>query len=175
LPPGSTFRVYAWTRERLVIQYDEQEQYGGNDKHNSITGTLIMWVPRIKVAKRPYPIVSLPEHMSLSTPITNPVAKFNLESPQRVRFLVVLDFEATCDFAPQPIVDSNTSEIIEFPWVVLDTQTLEIVYQRQVYVRPDNIDGITKYCTGLTGITKEMCQTDSCLTLAQAVEHVWVT
>ena len=70
---------------------------------------------------------------------------------------MIIDFEATCDFSPQPLVTVENSEIIEFPWVVLDTVTLEIVYERQIYVRPDYMDGITNYCTRLTGIKKEDC------------------
>ena len=52
----------------------------------------------------------------------------------------------------------ENSEIIEFPWVVLDTITLEIVYEQRIYVKPDFLDGITNYCTRLTGISKSDCE-----------------
>jgi inhibitor of KinA sporulation pathway (predicted exonuclease) len=72
------------------------------------------------------------------------------------RYLIMLDLEATCDYAPNPIVDVSTAEVTEFPWVVLDTQTGSIVYERQMFVRPDNLEAVTYYCTKLTGISQEM-------------------
>ena len=76
----------------------------------------------------------------------------------RPRFLIIIDFEATCDFSPNPVVTMDNSEIIEFPWVVLDTVTLDIVHEQRIYVKPDFLEGITNYCTRLTGITKEDCE-----------------
>jgi len=72
------------------------------------------------------------------------------------RYLVAVDLEATCDYCPNPKVTAQTAEIIEFPWVVIDTRSLKIIDEHQIYVRPDNLDGITKYATKLTGISKEM-------------------
>jgi len=69
---------------------------------------------------------------------------------------VAMDLEATCDYCPNPKVTSRTAEIIEFPWIVIDTVTLEIINERQIYVRPDDIEGVTSYATKLTGISKEM-------------------
>jgi len=55
-----------------------------------------------------------------------------------------MDFEATCDFELQPIVDMRkNSEIIEFPWVVLDMETLKIVHEERYYVQPDFMEGLT--------------------------------
>ncbi len=63
---------------------------------------------------------------------------------QPFRYLVVMDFEATCDFELQPIVDMRkNSEIIEFPWVVLDMETLKIVHEERYYVQPDFMEGLT--------------------------------
>jgi inhibitor of KinA sporulation pathway (predicted exonuclease) len=68
----------------------------------------------------------------------------------------VIDLEATCDYDPHPIVDpALNAEIIEFPWVVLDTESLEVIHEERYYVRPDRLEGVTPYCTGLTGISKE--------------------
>eukprot|EP01126_Amoeba_proteus_P032445 TRINITY_DN3164_c0_g1_i12.p1 TRINITY_DN3164_c0_g1~~TRINITY_DN3164_c0_g1_i12.p1 ORF type:complete len:227 (-),score=40.73 TRINITY_DN3164_c0_g1_i12:1038-1718(-) len=71
------------------------------------------------------------------------------------RYLIVVDLEATCDYAPIPQVDINTAEIIEFPWVTIDTQHLEIVDIQQHYVKPFNMAGLTQYTTKLTGINHD--------------------
>ena len=71
------------------------------------------------------------------------------------RYLVFLDFEATCDYGPEPRVLKDTSEIIEFPWTVVDLETQEIIYEKQLYVRPDDLESLTIYCTKLTGITQD--------------------
>jgi len=86
----------------------------------------------------------------------------------RARFLIIMDFEATCDFGPQPRITPETSEIIEFPWVVLDTTTMEIVHEEQIYVQPQDMQGITEYCQKLTGISPAQCQQG--VSLAQAME-----
>ncbi|CAG8457604.1 10321_t:CDS:2 [Paraglomus occultum] len=69
--------------------------------------------------------------------------------------LIVIDFEATCDENPNPQalqVTKETAEIIEFAWVVVDTSTLEVVYQHSQYVKPENTT-LTPFCTQLTNIT----------------------
>lgn len=86
----------------------------------------------------------------------------------RFRYLVVIDFEATCDYcalefaslhnaltalAPTPVVDTASAEIIEFPICVLDAHFNCVIDRRQLFVRPDKMEGITYYCTKLTGIT----------------------
>jgi inhibitor of KinA sporulation pathway (predicted exonuclease) len=59
------------------------------------------------------------------------------------RYLVVVDFEATCDYGPKPEVDVRTAEIIEVPWLVFDTHTGEVIHERQIYVCPDKLDAVT--------------------------------
>lgn len=81
----------------------------------------------------------------------------------------MLDLEATCDYAPQPTVDVTTSEVTEFPWVVLDTRTGSIVHETQMYVRPENLDGVTYYCTKLTGISQDMVREG--VSLKTAMQH----
>merc|ERR1719487_110582 len=59
--------------------------------------------------------------------------------------IICIDFEATCDDVREGSpsrVARDAMEIIEFPFVVL-------------YVRPDHLDGVTEFCTELTGITRE--------------------
>ncbi|KAJ1567893.1 hypothetical protein HK096_008275 [Nowakowskiella sp. JEL0078] len=65
-----------------------------------------------------------------------------------VKYILVLDFEATCDnnksFGPQ--------EIIEFPIVVIDLKSNAIIAEFHEYVRPITNPGLTEFCTQLTGI-----------------------
>lgn len=75
--------------------------------------------------------------------------------------MIIVDFESTCDYSPFPVVDCRTAEIIEFPWITLDTETCKVIYENRLYVNPDNKDGITKFCTKLTNITKEMASKGS--------------
>ena len=69
-------------------------------------------------------------------------------------YLVVLDFEWTCD-------DTGTlaggSEIIEFPSVLLRLKPggiTEFVSELQLYVRPERNPTLTRFCKDLTGITQ---------------------
>lgn len=145
VPPGSSFQVY-------VPAVDQELRL------------------HAKMANRSSPVLAMPPfvHRELVFSSLESSSRVQSRAPVvRPRFLVIMDFEATCDFAPEPIITSSNSEIIEFPWVVLDTLTLEIVHEERVYVRPDKMEGITRYCQGLTGITKETCEGGS--TLSQAV------
>ncbi|CUG78710.1 RNA 2'-phosphotransferase (Tpt1/KptA), putative [Bodo saltans] len=65
---------------------------------------------------------------------------------------IVLDFEATCQ---EHKSNNFIQEIIEFPMVVVDPDTLKIVAEFQRYVRPVAGDKtLTDFCTQLTGITQ---------------------
>lgn len=72
-------------------------------------------------------------------------------TPQAHLYLLVLDFEASCDenrgFGPQ--------EIIEFPTVVINTCTLQKEAEFHSYVRPVRNPKLTPFCTSLTGITQD--------------------
>ena len=69
-----------------------------------------------------------------------------------------------CRVAAQVACDRQ--EIIEFPYVVVDLHTSEIVHQEQNYIKPE-YSQITEFCTTLTGIDKATVK-DGC-TLAHAV------
>lgn len=88
---------------------------------------------------------------------------------------MVLDLEATCDYSkqtkgvnnsiltrdilgPDPLVTVRSAEVIEFPWLVIDTSTRQIIDNQQIFVKPDFMEGITYYCTKLTGISAETVQ-----------------
>lgn len=68
-------------------------------------------------------------------------------------YICVVDFEATCE-------EDNPSdfhhEIIEFPMVLINTHTLEIVDSFQEYVKPEVNPQLSDFCVKLTGITQEM-------------------
>ncbi|KAL7854165.1 hypothetical protein AOLI_G00210090 [Acnodon oligacanthus] len=68
-------------------------------------------------------------------------------------YICVVDFEATCE-------ENNPSdfphEIIEFPMVLIDTHTLEIVDSFQEYVKPELNPQLSDFCIELTGIAQEM-------------------
>ncbi|MFT4977984.1 MAG: ERI1 exoribonuclease 3 [Myxococcota bacterium] len=61
---------------------------------------------------------------------------------------LVLDFEATCDDVSRP----DPQEIIEFPTVLLDLDSGEVIDTFERFVRPVH-GAITPFCTGLTSIT----------------------
>ncbi|CAI5636372.1 3'-5' exoribonuclease 1 isoform X2 [Oreochromis niloticus] len=68
-------------------------------------------------------------------------------------YICVVDFEATCE-------EDNPSdflhEIIEFPMVLINTHTLEIVDTFQEYVKPELNPQLSDFCVKLTGITQKM-------------------
>ncbi|KAM9845855.1 3'-5' exoribonuclease 1 [Aulostomus maculatus] len=68
-------------------------------------------------------------------------------------YICVVDFEATCE-------EDNPSnflhEIIEFPLVLINTHTLEIVDTFQEYVKPELNPQLSDFCVKLTGITQKM-------------------
>ncbi|TNM91594.1 3'-5' exoribonuclease 1 [Takifugu rubripes] len=68
-------------------------------------------------------------------------------------YICVVDFEATCE------VDNPSDfhhEIIEFPMVLINTHTLEIVDSFQEYVKPELNPQLSDFCVKLTGITQKM-------------------
>ncbi|KAI8901327.1 ribonuclease H-like domain-containing protein [Globomyces pollinis-pini] len=73
--------------------------------------------------------------------------------PQPFAYYLVLDFEGTCDENSR---FDYASEIIEFPVILIDGQTLQIVDQFHRYVRPILQPTLTEFCISLTGITQEM-------------------
>ncbi|MBK5374652.1 exonuclease domain-containing protein [Pseudomonas sp. TH43] len=90
-------------------------------------------------------------------------AKFNfLQSIQNLlapyRYLHCVDLEATCDEvgeseSPRPLaVLSDQMETIEIGLVVIDLESLEIVYEFQRFVRPQINPTLTDFCKKLTSI-----------------------
>lgn len=73
----------------------------------------------------------------------------------RLKWICVLDFEATCDD-----VDDFPHEIIEFPSVLLRWNdklgNYEEVSRFQKYCRPKNNPTLSDFCVNLTGITQKL-------------------
>ncbi|EGC35419.1 hypothetical protein DICPUDRAFT_33426 [Dictyostelium purpureum] len=70
---------------------------------------------------------------------------------QLFKYLIVLDFEATCEKDQK----FPNQEIIEFPSVIVNTETLEIVSTFREYCKPLIVPKLTAFCTELTGIKQE--------------------
>ncbi|XP_078584849.1 3'-5' exoribonuclease 1-like [Branchiostoma floridae x Branchiostoma japonicum] len=68
-------------------------------------------------------------------------------------FLLVIDFEATCMEENPP---DFQHEIIEFPILLVNTETLIVEDQFHSYCRPTINPKLTPFCTKLTGITQKM-------------------
>ena len=64
------------------------------------------------------------------------------------RYLVVVDFECTCEDREEPYVH----EIIEFPAVLLDLQRRREVRHFHAFVKPTERPVVSNFCTQLTGI-----------------------
>ncbi|CAL1147066.1 unnamed protein product [Cladocopium goreaui] len=65
-------------------------------------------------------------------------------------YYAVLDFECTCDKGTTE--RKFRHEIIEFPVVFLNSETLEVDLEFHRYVRPTEKPQLTEFCIELTGI-----------------------
>lgn len=72
-----------------------------------------------------------------------------------VLYYIVLDFEATCTEANEK---SFQKEIIEFPMVVVEASTCQIVDVFESFVKPTIHPTLTQFCTQLTSI--KQCDVD---------------
>jgi inhibitor of KinA sporulation pathway (predicted exonuclease) len=81
--------------------------------------------------------------------------------------LLVLDFEAQCRDRPEPA--PQPQEIIEFPIVVVEVATGNVVDEYHTYVRPTAHPKLYPFCTQLTGITQ--AQVDSGVTIDEALDR----
>ena len=71
----------------------------------------------------------------------------------RLRYLLILDFEATCGKSGSGF-PLDQMEIIEFPTIVYDLQEGKEVGRFHEYVRPVIRPQLTEFCIELTGITQ---------------------
>lgn len=79
------------------------------------------------------------------------INRFRAETAQTFEYLLVMDFEATCEKyqAIQP------QEIIELPCAVLSTRDWRLRDTFHAYVKPRVRSTLTPFCTELTGIMQE--------------------
>ncbi|XP_063975667.1 ERI1 exoribonuclease 3 [Diachasmimorpha longicaudata] len=89
--------------------------------------------------------------MRLMTGRTLRHLKKQQEVIQPFKYLLVLDFEATCE-KDIPIM---TPEIIEFPCLALNTESWEVDKTFHRYIKPRVNPLLSPFCTELTGIMQE--------------------
>lgn len=79
-----------------------------------------------------------------------PTPNAPLDTRRAVDVLGVIDFECTCEDSW-----SYIHELIEFPVVLVDCRTREIIGEFQSYVKPTENQTLSEFCTKLTGIEQE--------------------
>jgi inhibitor of KinA sporulation pathway (predicted exonuclease) len=89
--------------------------------------------------------------------------KNDLNVVQPFPYLVVLDFECTCEDTDPHFLH----EIIEFPAVLIRTDTKEVVGEFRKFVRPVEIPRLTNFCMNLTKI--QQSDVDSANALDQTI------
>lgn len=93
------------------------------------------------------------------------------EVVQKFEYLLVMDFEATCErhavLKPQ--------EIIELPCAVLSTSDWKLKNVFHEYVRPRVHPTLTPFCTELTGIMQEMLNDQPCFPDVFSRFREWLT
>lgn len=93
-------------------------------------------------------------HRALMGLRNNLIRNTQNSNEQRFKYLLILDFEATCEkFTP-----IKPQEIIEFPCVAISTQDWQIKDTFHEYVKPKFHPNLTPFCTELTGIVQEMVE-----------------
>ncbi|XP_014085781.1 3'-5' exonuclease Snipper isoform X2 [Bactrocera oleae] len=94
-------------------------------------------------------------------------------STQRYKYLICIDFEATC-WADQAPPQWRESEVIEFPAVLMNMQTGKIEAEFHKYVMPIESPKLSAYCTELTGIKQQMVDNGMPLQTAIMMFQEWL-
>jgi len=94
----------------------------------------------------------------------------DLTNQQNFDYLLVLDFEATCDKEGQIF----PQEIIEFPVLKIDTKHFEIESHFHRYVRPEIHPELSSFCSNLTGIIQDMVDDEAPLKDVLYDFHQWL-
>lgn len=96
------------------------------------------------------------------------LAKARIRHIQKTNFdfFAVIDFEATCE---ENNIDFK-HEIIEFPIVLVDLDTMEVGDTFHEYVRPVVNPVLTKFCSNLTGISQ--ATVDAAGSFPEVLDHV---
>jgi len=98
-------------------------------------------------------------------PCSNTSTKTNFD------FVMIIDFEATCD---HPRLPNFIPEIIEFPAVLLCTHSHRVVSEFHRYCRPVKNPKLSKFCKTLTGITQDQVDTAKIFKNVFAEFEVWL-
>ena len=88
-----------------------------------------------------------------------------------VDYFLVLDFEATCEDKTK----MKPQEIIEFPVLKVNAQTMTVESTFHTYVQPTAHPVLTPFCTKLTGITQEMVDGQPVLEEVLKEFHKWMS
>ncbi|GAO48671.1 hypothetical protein G7K_2841-t1 [Saitoella complicata NRRL Y-17804] len=86
----------------------------------------------------------------------------------KLRYLLCCDVEATAEEGFAPGVYPH--EIIEFPIVLYDVETKQVVDRFRTYIKPVKNPKLSEFCTTLTGITQD--QVDDAPTFPDALKTV---
>ena len=87
----------------------------------------------------------------------------------KYKYLLIIDFEATC----MEGIKIPNQEIIEWPCILLDVETKQIVDVFHKYVKPI-YNPITEFCTSLTGITQQMVDSANTFDIVYAEFLEWM-
>jgi len=99
------------------------------------------------------------------------IPKESQDVQQYFDYLLVLDFEATCQDGRKIV----PQEIIEFPCAILDvTKGFELVATFHKYVRPIHHPILSDFCTKLTGITQDIVSTADTFDAVFSQFRVWI-
>nr|XP_034583006.1 ERI1 exoribonuclease 3-like [Setaria viridis] len=90
---------------------------------------------------------------------------------QEFDYFVMVDFEATCE----KDVRVYPQEIIEFPAVLVDAATGDLVFSFRTYVKPRHHPRLTAFCSELTGIQQEQVDGGVDLDQALTMHDAWLT
>lgn len=89
------------------------------------------------------------------------------------KYAICIDFEATCFDSPAH-KKRKIQEIIEFPAVLVDLVTGEILGEFHRYVRPVETPILSDYCKNLTGISQETVDGANILQEVMDEFRIWV-
>ncbi|KAI5054872.1 hypothetical protein GOP47_0030017 [Adiantum capillus-veneris] len=131
-----------------------QDQYGLNASFNGVPQNCTNFQGLEVVVNEP----------TITTEKSEVLASVSSKAAQEFDYVVVIDFEATCDKNMEKL---KPQEIIEFPSVLVDCRRLTLGDCFQTYVRPEHHPILTDFCTHLTGIQQE--QVEKGMLLAEAI------
>ncbi|KAG0370753.1 hypothetical protein BGZ54_004254 [Gamsiella multidivaricata] len=99
-------------------------------------------------------------------------SKRMLHRNSRYDYYLCFDVEATCETG---FSFEFPNEVIEFPVVLLDGSTFEIVDEFHSYVKPTHRPTLSEFCVGLTGISQETIDDAPTFTEVLSLFEDWLT